>query len=94
MNISTIDSAKPTPEYVPESELFWTQKRQPQTRLKCCCFCISDWLIYFIATISLMVAIVIFVSAILVRPLIKSLKPVRVDRKFHFPHLKLPADQA
>ena len=58
---------KTRPVFVHQSELLWRPAPCARSRLQTCCFCLSDWLIYLIATLSLVLGGIIFIALTLGR---------------------------
>jgi len=65
---SSNHSDQPHPAYVRQTELLWTPQPHSQSQLKNCCFCLSDWLIYLAATLSIVLGGIIFIAFALSKP--------------------------
>ncbi|RTZ61681.1 MAG: hypothetical protein DSZ32_01365 [Gammaproteobacteria bacterium] len=48
--------------------MLWTPEPHPQNRLQTCCFCLSDWLIYLVAALSIVLGGVIYIAFALSKP--------------------------
>ena len=55
-------------KYIHQSELLWAPERRADSPLKCCCFCIFDWLVYLVGGFAISVAALCYLTVMLSRP--------------------------